>query len=340
MKIDLNHFALNRRSPLFLDWRRLQWFHFESGRHFGLKYLTGCDSGFGNALAKRLDAKGFEVFATCLFPTGTGAKELMEGCSNRLRVLHMDVTKDDSVKKAFEYVKQNLGSAELWAVVNNAGINKGFSVEFSSMEDFRDCIDVNLLGYVRVTKAFLPLLKRTKGRIVNITSASGEFSLPFFTPYTVSKHAAVGFTDCLRLELETLGISVVSIEPELFLTGLTCPDIVDKNLDAKLESLGPSLKEDYGGSYATSLKDVEKLFLSFACSKISIVVDDLESAVSLENPYHTYKPRRHVLSRFLCFCGEVIPRSCHILIMKLFFRLFFSKSKAIKDVIIKIVSWM
>ncbi|CAL1274925.1 unnamed protein product [Larinioides sclopetarius] len=264
----------------------------------------------------------------------------MESCSNRLRVLHMDVTKDDSVKRAFEYVQQNLGSAELWGVVNNAGILTGFTVEFSSMEDFRNCIDVNLLGYVRVTKAFLPLLKRTKGRIVNITSVAGKFTLPFCTPYTASKYAAVGFTDCLRLELETLGISVVSIEPELFLTGLTCHDTINKNLDAQLESLGPSLKEDYGDDYATSLKDVVKLILSIACSKISIVVDDLESAVSLENPYHTYKPRRHVLSRFLCSCGEVIPRSCHILIMKLFFRLFFSKSKAIKDVIIKIVSWL
>ncbi|GBM39163.1 hypothetical protein AVEN_208342-1 [Araneus ventricosus] len=59
---------------------------------------------------------------------------------------------------------------ELWAVVNNAGILKGFSLEFSSVDDFRDCIDVNLLGYVRVTKAFLPLLRQTKGRIVNVTS--------------------------------------------------------------------------------------------------------------------------------------------------------------------------
>ncbi|GBN92043.1 Estradiol 17-beta-dehydrogenase 2, partial [Araneus ventricosus] len=177
-------------------------------------WFLGCDTGFGNALAKRLDSKGFHVFATCLFPTGAGAMDLKASCSNRLHVLYMDVTKDESVKKAFEYVKEHLGSSKLWAVVNNAGILKGFSVDFSSVDDFRDCIDVNFLGSVRVTKAFLPLLRQTKGRIVNVTSSSGEIPLPFFTPYTASKYAAVGFTDCLRFELDTWGISVVSIEPE------------------------------------------------------------------------------------------------------------------------------
>ncbi|GBM39191.1 Estradiol 17-beta-dehydrogenase 2 [Araneus ventricosus] len=239
-------------------------------------FITGCDTGFGNALAKRLDSKGFHVFATCLFPAGTGATELKASCSNRLHVLHMDVTKDESVKKAFEYVKQNLGSYELWAVVNNAGIVKGFTVDFSSVDDFRDCIDVNFLGSVRVTKAFLPLLRQTKGRIVNVTSAAGELPVPFFTPYVASKYAAVGFTDCLRFELDTWGISVVSIEPETFVTGLTCPETILKNFDAKLKGFSPSFKEDYGDDYAASFKDYANLVFSFLCPKISIVVDDLD----------------------------------------------------------------
>ncbi|GFR25903.1 estradiol 17-beta-dehydrogenase 2 [Trichonephila clavata] len=71
--------------------------------------ITGCDSGFGHFLAKRLDSKGFHVFATCFFPDGEGATELQKSCSQRLRVLHLDVTKDDSVKEATEFVKQNLG---------------------------------------------------------------------------------------------------------------------------------------------------------------------------------------------------------------------------------------
>ncbi|GBM39175.1 hypothetical protein AVEN_208352-2-1, partial [Araneus ventricosus] len=123
-------------------------------------------------------------------------------------------------------------------------------------------------------------------------------------------------------------------------TGLTCPETIHKNLDAKLKGLGPSLKEDYGDDYAASFKDLGNLFLSFACPKISIAVDDLESAVSLEHPYHTYKPRRHLLCRFICFCYEVMPRSCQILLMKFVFFVFFSESKAIKDTAMKIASWI
>ncbi|GBM95584.1 Estradiol 17-beta-dehydrogenase 2 [Araneus ventricosus] len=239
---------------------------------------------------------------------------------------------DRTPKRLFPHLQ-----LELWAVVNNAGILKGFSVDFSSVGDFRDCIDVNLLGSVRVTKAFLPLLRQTKGRIVNVTSIAGELSLPFFAPYIASKYAAVGFTDCLRFELDTWGISVVSIEPETFLTGLTCPETILKNFDAKFKG---SFKEDYGDDYAAAFKDLANLALSFLCPKISIVVDDLEAAVSLEHPYHTYKPRRHFLGRFICFCYEVMPRSFQILLMKLLFFMFFSESKAIKDIVMKIASWI
>ncbi|GFT24610.1 estradiol 17-beta-dehydrogenase 2, partial [Nephila pilipes] len=87
-------------------------------------------------------------------------------------VLHVDVTKDDSVKEAVEFVKRNLGASEFWAVVNNAGILKGFSAELAHLNDFKDCLDVNTLGTIRVVKAFLPLLKQSKGRIVNITSGA------------------------------------------------------------------------------------------------------------------------------------------------------------------------
>ncbi|XP_055936462.1 dehydrogenase/reductase SDR family member 9-like [Argiope bruennichi] len=303
-------------------------------------FVTGCDTGFGNALAKRLDSKGFHVFATCLFPTGPGATELKASCSNRLHVLYMDVTKDESVEKALEYVKASIGTSVLWAIVNNAGILKAFSVELSSIEDFKDCLDVNLLGYMRVIKAFLPLLKQTKGRIVNVTSGAGEIALPYFTPYTTSKFASIGFTDCLRLELVASGISVVSIEPELFATGLLSEENLRKNLDAKMKRLGATFKEHYDDDFAASFRDLERAFLSFACPKISYVIDDLESAVSLVHPHHTYKPRRHLLSRFFCFYYKVMPKSCQIMLMKLVNFIFFSKFEAIvnlKNIMMKAI---
>ncbi|XP_055936463.1 dehydrogenase/reductase SDR family member 9-like [Argiope bruennichi] len=298
-------------------------------------FVTGCDSGFGNALAKRLDSKGFHVFATCLFPTGPGATELKASCSNRLHVLYMDVTKDESVEKALEYVKAYLGSSELWAIVNNAGIFKGFSMEMSTLDDFKDVFDVNLMGVVRVTKAFLPLLKKSKGRIVNVTSLGGKIPFPFLAAYSSSKYAAVGLTDCLRHEVGMQGITVVSIEPEFFYTPMLYVSALGQ-LNS-MGSQGSSFEDDHD-DFKKSFKDLSNVATSFACLDTSIVVDDLEAAVSLVHPDHTYKPRRHALLRFSCFCYEKMPISFQILSIKSILFIFFSESKTLKNIVMKILS--
>ncbi|GBM37267.1 D-beta-hydroxybutyrate dehydrogenase, mitochondrial [Araneus ventricosus] len=179
--------------------------------------ITGCDSGFGYLLAQRLERKGFKVFASCLFPRGAGASELKMILSEHSKVFGLDVTKQESIQQALKYVKDNLGPYELWAVVNNAGVRKGFSMELSSMQDFEDCMDVNALGHVRITKAFLNLLRTSKGRIINVNSISSRMPMPDIIPYCMSKHAAAGFNDCLRVELANTGIKVISVEASAFL---------------------------------------------------------------------------------------------------------------------------
>jgi NAD(P)-dependent dehydrogenase (short-subunit alcohol dehydrogenase family) len=72
--------------------------------------FVGCDSGFGHELAKRLDTLGVTVFAGCLFPEDVGANELKLACSNRLHVLHLDVTREEHVRNAVQYVKSSLGN--------------------------------------------------------------------------------------------------------------------------------------------------------------------------------------------------------------------------------------
>ncbi|GBL86577.1 Estradiol 17-beta-dehydrogenase 2 [Araneus ventricosus] len=139
--------------------------------------ITGCDTGFGHLLAKHLDSKGFSVIACCLFPNDNGAKELQKSCSERLKVVGLDVTKDESVSQAKEFVTKNLEDSELWAIVNNAGILKGVTIELTSLRDFKDSLEVNTLGVVRVTQAFLPLLRKSKGRVVNLTSVAGKCQL-------------------------------------------------------------------------------------------------------------------------------------------------------------------
>ena len=71
---------------------------------------TGCDSGFGNKLARKLDQKGVTVYAGCLFPDGEGATDLKNSCSSRLKIVHIDVTSDDLVHNAVDTVKSTLGN--------------------------------------------------------------------------------------------------------------------------------------------------------------------------------------------------------------------------------------
>ncbi|KAJ8319254.1 hypothetical protein KUTeg_004345 [Tegillarca granosa] len=130
-------------------------------------FITGCDTGFGFALAKRLDCLGFTVNAGCLSSVCEGAETLRSSTMGKMNVVQLDVTSDDSVNKALKFVTDhvNKNNLELWAVVNNAGLNFLGDVEFCSMDIYKRIADVNLFGVVRVTKAFLPLIRKAKGMI-------------------------------------------------------------------------------------------------------------------------------------------------------------------------------
>ncbi|XP_062032444.1 17-beta-hydroxysteroid dehydrogenase type 2 isoform X2 [Lepus europaeus] len=133
--------------------------------------VTGSDCGFGHAICKHLDKMGFTVFAGVLNEQGSGAEELRRSCSSRLSVLQMDVTKPEQVKDAHSKVVEKVQDKGLWAVINNAGIF-GFPAdgELIPMNEYKQCMAVNFFGAVEVTKTFLPLLRKSKGRLVNISS--------------------------------------------------------------------------------------------------------------------------------------------------------------------------
>ena len=134
--------------------------------------ITGCDTGFGNQLAKRCDKLGFYVFAGCLNPDENGAQELKDFCSEKLKILRLDVTKYEDVVNAINQIKSS--DLQLWVVVNNAGISMNAPIEWGSdVKQLNDIFSVNVLGAVRVTKLCLPLLKQTKGRVINVSSIAG-----------------------------------------------------------------------------------------------------------------------------------------------------------------------
>ncbi|KAL3880475.1 hypothetical protein ACJMK2_032711 [Sinanodonta woodiana] len=212
--------------------------------------ITGCDSGFGCLLAKLLDSKGIPVFAACL--TDKGGEGLRNETSSRLTIISLDVTDSQSIKQALDKVKHLLGPHKgLWGLVNNAGIMNGFSPsETITAEGFRNICNVNMLGPIEVTLTFLPLIRKSSGRIVNVCSVAATTALPYCSNYCVSKAGLRMFTHCLRRELYRSGVLVQSINPGGFATNLSNGERLRALCIQAFQAGNEDLRCFYGGNIA------------------------------------------------------------------------------------------
>ncbi len=204
--------------------------------------VTGASTGIGKACALYLDKLGWRVFAGVRKPTDADALE--QQSSSRLTPIFVDVTRQDSVKIAAENVSRVLGDNGLAGLVNNAGIALGGPLEFLPIDKMKQQLDINVIGQLAVTQAFLPLLRQGQGRIVNMSSISGRVATPFLGPYAASKFALESLTDSLRGELLPWGIDVVSVQP-----GAIATPIWDKSLAAgrnTRDKLPPDGEKLYG----------------------------------------------------------------------------------------------
>jgi NAD(P)-dependent dehydrogenase (short-subunit alcohol dehydrogenase family) len=173
--------------------------------------ITGTSTGIGRASALHLDSLGFRVFAGVR--KEADAEGLRREASNRLEPLILDVTDAGSIAATAARVTEALGADPLSGLVNNAGIAVPGPIEFLPIDELRKQLEVNFIGQVAVTQAFLGLLRRSRGRIVNIGSIGGEVALPFMGPYAASKFAMEGWTDSLRRELQPFGVEVSIVRP-------------------------------------------------------------------------------------------------------------------------------
>ncbi|MCI4393043.1 hypothetical protein PGIGA_G00152900 [Pangasianodon gigas] len=253
-------------------------------------FITGCDSGFGHATARRLDAMGFQVFATVLDADGEGAKRLRSSCSPRLTLLQVDITQPQQVQQALLNTKAKLGMKGLWALVNNAGVCVNFGdAELSLMSNYRGCMEVNFFGTLCVTKTFLPLLRQSKGRIVTISSPSGEQPFPCLASYGASKAALNLFINTLRHELEPWGVKVSTILPSAFKTGQSSnTEYWEKQYQHLLQNLSPSLLEEYGEDYVMETKDLFQNYAKSANEDLSPVVNTIVEALLSPQPQVRY----------------------------------------------------
>ncbi|XP_071552182.1 LOW QUALITY PROTEIN: D-beta-hydroxybutyrate dehydrogenase, mitochondrial-like [Panulirus ornatus] len=218
--------------------------------------VTGCDSGFGHALALNLDQLGFRVFAGCLKADGEGADHLRQEGSSRLHVLQMDVTNQDQLDKAVQHVKHLLPDGEvLWGLVNNAGVSAFGEVEWVSLDTFRQVTEINVFGLISATKSFLPLLRRARGRVVNMSSVAGSMGREMMAPYTLTKFAIEGFSNCLRQEARAWGMSVSVVQPGNFsaATSITTEEAVALQGTKMWATMSEDARADCGKEYFDSV---------------------------------------------------------------------------------------
>uniref|UniRef100_A0A8C3XPI1 11-beta-hydroxysteroid dehydrogenase type 2 n=1 Tax=Chelydra serpentina TaxID=8475 RepID=A0A8C3XPI1_CHESE len=284
--------------------------------------LAGCDSGFGQQAARHLDSMGFKVFASVLDLESAGAKELRQSCSPGLTLLQMDLTKPEDIRKAQQLVQPQ--TARLWGLVNNAGFDDTIAdAELSPLCKFRTCMDVNFFGTLELTKALLPLLRSSRGRIVTISSPAGDMPYPCLAAYGTSKAALTLLMDTFRSELEPWGVKVSVILPGYFKTGsmrgtLSCdPAFWHEKKEQLLASLPADLLQAYGEEYIHEINKQFVKFMKIANEDLSLVVNSIADALISVSPAARYYPGRGM--RLMYFIHHYLPSVIRDLFLKAFF---------------------
>jgi len=257
-------------------------------------FITGCDSGFGKQLAIQLSQNGdCDVIAGCL--TDSGCRDLDALQSDSIKTIQVDVTNEQSVCSARKTVEKYLNGDGLWGLVNNAGVSSvPGATDWQQKSDIVGCLNVNIIGLMDVTRQFLPLLKKAKGRIVNVSSINGRFGFGN-SIYCASKFAVEGYSDSIRRELASWGVNVSLMEPGFFQTSLTNNEndrIVEsfKNRFNKLEIENNSLFLAYGTKFVEKNIPIlrEHLSSSRLNSNLRLVTDNMEHALFSKLPHTRY----------------------------------------------------
>jgi NAD(P)-dependent dehydrogenase (short-subunit alcohol dehydrogenase family) len=184
----------------------------------GAVVITGASTGIGRATALHLDRLGHRVFAGVR--QEADAESLRQSSSARLSPVFLDVTVAASIQAAATTVAAEVGETGLAGVVNNAGIGLGGPLEFFPIDELRRQFEINIVGPLAVTQAFLPLVRRGRGRIVLVGSIGGRRASPIAGPYNASKFALEALADALRLELRLERLHVALIQPGAIATPL------------------------------------------------------------------------------------------------------------------------
>jgi NAD(P)-dependent dehydrogenase (short-subunit alcohol dehydrogenase family) len=253
-----------------------------AGNESGAVVVTGASTGIGRSTALLLDEKGYRVFAGVR--KQADAKSLADEGSDRLTPITIDVAKERSIASAKQKVQRAVGKDGLVGLVNNAGIGRGGPIEVMPIEDFRVNLEVNVVGQVAVTQAFLPLIRKGNGTIVFLASIGGRIASPFLSPYAASKFAIEAVGESLRRELKPWDIDVVVIEP-----GSIATEIWGKAAETAEDRVGamsPTARRLYGKQMERYGEVIEETASrGIPPSKVAKVI---HKAIQSDKPKHRY----------------------------------------------------
>ncbi len=260
--------------------------------------ITGASSGIGRASVLRMSNAGWRVFAT--------VRKNRDRENLRFTNVHpviMDVQDPLTISAAAAEIASLLNGTGLDGLVNVAGIGMLRPLEYASMADVRQIFEINCFGQLATIQAFCALLRKNRGRIVNITSVGVNLAIPFGGLLNSSKSAFAMLSDTLRLELRGFGVKVIAIEP-----GSISTPAVDKtlgNLEEVIRSLPPDAQQRYG----EMIRSVGQrgYAMEKGGSSPDVVADAVQHALAFSRPRIRYRVGKH--ARLLATLAKVLPES-------------------------------
>lgn len=254
--------------------------------------VTGASRGIGRAAVELLARSGWTVVAGVR--QEAHGKALVDALGDRVQPIALDVTDAEQLRSLQELPEP------LDAVVNNAGIVVGGPVEALSLDEFRYQLEVNVVGQVAVTQAVLPRLRRSRGRIVFVSSLSGRIATPMTGAYNASKFAIEAVADALRMELWPWGIGVSVIEPAQTDTDMW------RNAEGQLEQSVASIGEEHRELYEQHIDGMRKSIpkSQAAAAPVNGVAETILRALTERRPRPRYivgaMPRaQHAMARLM-----------------------------------------
>jgi NAD(P)-dependent dehydrogenase (short-subunit alcohol dehydrogenase family) len=232
--------------------------------------VTGAGSGLGRDIALGLAAKGYVVFGTAVSPAEV--EDLKKVSGGRVSLAVCDITKETAVKAWADRVSAALGNGGLNILINNAGILTPGPLEVLPIDAIRHEFDVNVFGALSVMNAFLPALRKARGRIVQVSTWTASVPLPFNGPSGASKAAMEVFATVYRAELKRFGIDVVVAAAGNMRTG--GPAKTAAALERVADGMTPEQRELYGqtfGSFTAALNGMQNSGLDSAAAARRVI---------------------------------------------------------------------